>query len=80
MNVRKPKEFLLDARGWSRPWCVLQARHALFRMAPGQILELLVNDPLVPDALQELLGGTGKLIGRSAAGTGDLKVRFEKTK
>lgn len=37
---------ILDARGWSCPWCCLKALSVLRRLKPGQVLDVLCTDPL----------------------------------
>jgi tRNA 2-thiouridine synthesizing protein A len=37
---------VLDVRGWSGPWVILKAKSELNLMEPGQVLEVLVTDPM----------------------------------
>lgn len=46
---------ILDARGWSCPWCILKAESLLKLMEPGKILEVLVTDPQIIRDLPSVL-------------------------
>lgn len=49
---------VLDARGWSCPWCCLKAMSMLRALESGQILEVLVTDPLTLKDLPRILKRT----------------------
>lgn len=49
----------LDARGLKCPLPVLKARKALQPLAPGQVLELLADDPAAPKDFQSFAETTG---------------------
>ena len=54
---------VLDARGWSCPWCILKAESLLRLMEPGKILEVLVTDPqIIRDLPSVLSQGNDQLI------------------
>jgi tRNA 2-thiouridine synthesizing protein A len=38
---------VIDLRGMSCPWSILKAKSQLITMEPGQVLEVLCNDPLI---------------------------------
>jgi len=46
---------ILDARGWSCPWCILKAESLLRLMEPGKVLEVLVTDPQIIRDLPSVL-------------------------
>jgi len=55
---------VLDARGWSCPWCCLKAMSMLRTLESGQVLKVLGTDPLVLDDLPRILERTdSQLIG-----------------
>jgi TusA-related sulfurtransferase len=37
---------VLDVRGWACPWCILKAKSELDLLEAGQVLEILVTDPM----------------------------------
>ena len=49
---------VLNARGWSFPWCFLKAMSMLKNLEPGQILEVLGTDPLTLKYLPRILERT----------------------
>jgi tRNA 2-thiouridine synthesizing protein A len=52
-------EKVLDVRGWSCPWCILKAKSELNLMEPGQILEILVTDPMTLEDFPNVLDQSG---------------------
>lgn len=55
MKPDKPVDSVLDLRGWSCPWCILQVTSRLRKMRPGQILEVLSTDPRVQTNFPQIL-------------------------
>lgn len=56
----KPKaDKILDARGWSCPWCILKAKSQLTIMEPGEVLEVLFTDPLMFADFPKVLDQSG---------------------
>lgn len=47
---------VLDVRGWSGPWVILKAKSELNLMEPGQVLEVLVTDPMTLVDFPSVLG------------------------
>ena len=47
---------ILDVRGWSGPWVILKAKSELNLMEPGQVLEVLVTDPMTLVDFPRFLG------------------------
>ena len=63
MEERAKADKVLDARGWSCPWCILKAESLLRLMEPGKILEVLVTDPqIIRDLPSVLSQGNDQLI------------------
>jgi tRNA 2-thiouridine synthesizing protein A len=50
---------ILDVRGWSCPWCILKAKSQLNLMKTGEVLEVLVTDPMTLADLPNVLGRSG---------------------
>ena len=50
---------VLDVRGWSCPWCILKAKSELNLMQPGEVLEVLVTDPMTLVDFPNVLGKSG---------------------
>jgi tRNA 2-thiouridine synthesizing protein A len=50
---------VLDVRGFSCPWCILKAKSELNIMQPGQVLEVLVTDPMMLVDFPNVLGKSG---------------------
>ena len=63
MGEKAKADKVLDARGWSCPWCILKAESLLRLMEPGKILEVLVTDPqIIRDLPSVLSQGNDQLI------------------
>jgi TusA-related sulfurtransferase len=63
VEERAKADKVLDARGWSCPWCILKAESLLRLMEPGKILEVLVTDPqIIRDLPSVLSQGNDQLI------------------
>lgn len=55
MEEKTKADKILDARGWSCPWCILKAESLLRLMEPGKVLEVLVTDPQIIRDLPSVL-------------------------
>ncbi len=55
--ARKGKENkVIDLRGVSCPWSILKAKSRLIFMEPGEILEVLTNDPIMFEDFPKIIG------------------------
>jgi TusA-related sulfurtransferase len=59
MEVMAKTEKVLDVRGWSCPWCKKKKKSELNLMEPGQILEILVTDPMTLEDFPNVLDQSG---------------------
>ena len=56
MERKGEENKVLDLRGVSCPWSILKAKSELIVMEPGEILEVLTNDPIMFEDFPKIIG------------------------
>jgi TusA-related sulfurtransferase len=64
----------IDTRGQSAAWCILCAERALGELEPGQVLEVLINDPQLAIDLPRVLSRRGNSLVATRQREGELQL------
>ena len=59
MDRKGEADKVIDLRGMTCPWSILKAKSQLIAMAPGEVLEVLSNDPMMLENFPKVLGKRG---------------------
>ena len=62
MERKREADKVIDLRGMSCPWSLLKAKSQLNAMDPGEVLEVLSTDPMMPEDFPKVLGQRGHQI------------------